>query len=348
MTDAKKKPWLKWYPRDDRADPLLRSVSRSARSLWHDMLGLMHESTLVGYLLLNGKKPTPEQLARVLGDSLQDLSTWLDELAAAGVYSETEDGIVYSRRMVSDHERAEKGRADVALRWGPKQKTSENTQRDPSADPNRVPSSVSITQRPEAREQSKNTVGTKVPTGPDLAEDQGFEEFWKAYPRTPNMSKQEARKAWAKLGKEGALPEGPKVLQAVEAYKRFLLEQSKGRREPHPAAHAVTWLNQRRFEGFLDMSVPSRGAALAAAVNTGPGWEAQFPKWSTIRSEFKRMHGNDTVWQAYFAAAHAKSETEIVCSSRFQRDTLVEKFGEKLRAIIGAPVSFIFEQQATH
>jgi hypothetical protein len=160
------------------------------------------------------------------------------------------------------------------------------------------------------------------------------------------MSKQEARKAWAKLGKEAALPEGPKVLQAVEAYKRFLTEQSKGRREPHPAAHAVTWLNQRRFEGFLDASVPSRAAALA--VNAGPGWEAQFPKWATIRNEFKRMHGNDAVWQAYFAPAHAKSETEIVCASRFQRDTLIEKFGEKLGAIIGAPVSFIFEQQATH
>lgn len=158
MTE-KKKPWLKWYPSDWRAEPRLRLCSRAARSLWLDMLGLMHESTLIGYLLINGKKPTPQQLAQVLGDDIQDLSRWLDELAAAGVYSETDDGVVYSRRMVRDHERAEKGRKDVEKRWGSKRKSSENADRPPNTDPNRVPnrapSDDPITQRPEARGQKE-------------------------------------------------------------------------------------------------------------------------------------------------------------------------------------------------
>ena len=148
MTE-KKKPWLKWYPSDWRAEPRLRLCTRAARCLWLDMLGLMHESTLIGYLLVNGKKPTPQQLAQILGDDIQDLSRWLDELNAAGVYSETDDGIVYSRRMVRDNERAEKGRKDVEKRWGPKRKVKENT----DSYPNRVPTDDPITQRPEARGQ---------------------------------------------------------------------------------------------------------------------------------------------------------------------------------------------------
>src|SRR5262245_28700888 len=47
--------------------------------------------------------------------------------------------------------------------------------------------------------------------GPTLDED--FEEFWKGYPRTPNMSKKEARTAWGKLSevdREAVLVAGPK------------------------------------------------------------------------------------------------------------------------------------------
>jgi hypothetical protein len=181
---------------------------------------------------------------------------------------------------------------------------------------------------------------------PEPKDDPGFEEFWKAYPRTPNMSKQEARKSWAKLAKEGALPEPARMQTAVDGYKRFLAEQSKNRREPHPAAHAATWLNQRRYDGFLDQTIATGRAALAVA--TGPGWEAKYPKWATIREFFQRQHGNDVVWQNFFANVEARSETELVCHSRFQRDQLVEKFAEKLIAIIGAPIDFVYEPRATH
>ncbi|MBL8780054.1 MAG: hypothetical protein JNL06_03835 [Alphaproteobacteria bacterium] len=160
------------------------------------------------------------------------------------------------------------------------------------------------------------------------------------------MSKAEAGKAWAKLDKAGHLVEQPKMLAAVAAYRRFLAEQSKNRKEPHPAAHAATWLNQRRFDGFLESQVVTQSVPGATEA---PGWEAAFPKWANIRAYFRKIHGNDLVWQNMFGGCRALSETELVVPSRFLRDQLAEKFGDKIAGIIGADVSFRFEPpQAAH
>lgn len=136
MTEPRKKPWLKWYPADWRAEPSLRLVGRAARSLWMDLIGLMHESERYGYLLVNGKKPSFAQLARILGDKEKDIFDLMAELKTAGVYSE-EDGVIFSRRMVRDEKRSEEGRrAKVEALRDPKPKPD----RYPSSPPSRVPS----------------------------------------------------------------------------------------------------------------------------------------------------------------------------------------------------------------
>lgn len=104
---SRRQPWMKWYPADWRAETALRMCRRAARSFWVDLIGLMHESHRYGYLLINGVRPTTEQLARATGDSEREVRTWLDELGNAGVYSKTEDGVIYSRRMVRDYLKAQ-------------------------------------------------------------------------------------------------------------------------------------------------------------------------------------------------------------------------------------------------
>lgn len=104
------RPWFKWYPADWRAEPRLKMCSRSARSLWMDMLGLMHESDREGYLEVGGKSPSPRDLAALLGDPVKDLNRWLKELEKAGVFSRDEDGTIYSRRMVKDRRKQQVGR----------------------------------------------------------------------------------------------------------------------------------------------------------------------------------------------------------------------------------------------
>ena len=135
----KRKPWMKWYTSDWRAEPTLRMVSRSARSVWVDLLGLMHESTLIGSLLLNGRIPTLQDLAKVLGDDPQRLAEWMDELKEAGVYSIDADGTIYSRKMRRAAEISEKGRKDVQKRggsWAPGKKPK-TPKGNANGDPNR-------------------------------------------------------------------------------------------------------------------------------------------------------------------------------------------------------------------
>jgi len=102
-----KRPWLKWYPSDWRSEPSLRMCSRAARSLWVDLIGLMHDAEPYGHLLVNGKAPTTKQLAAILGDSERELKNLLVELESAGVFSKTEAGVITSRRMIRDEEKAQ-------------------------------------------------------------------------------------------------------------------------------------------------------------------------------------------------------------------------------------------------
>ena len=66
------------------------------------MLCLMHQSEPYGHLTLNGKPITTTMLARILGSCEKDVDGWLAELELTGVLSKTEDGVIFSRRMVKD------------------------------------------------------------------------------------------------------------------------------------------------------------------------------------------------------------------------------------------------------
>lgn len=120
MTKAirKREPWIKFYLGDWRAEPRLKMCTRAARSLWLDMLGIMHEADPYGFLLVEGIAPTSAQLSNLVGDPERQVKQWLDELRRAGVPSivgedmpddverllpaGVPDGTILSRRMVRD------------------------------------------------------------------------------------------------------------------------------------------------------------------------------------------------------------------------------------------------------
>jgi biotin operon repressor len=98
-----KLPSFQFYPGDWMKDPGLRSVSLEARGLWIDMLCLLFESGRRGYLQhATGKPVMDEQLARMTGGSSNQVSRLLRELEDSGVFSRTEHGTIYSRRMLRD------------------------------------------------------------------------------------------------------------------------------------------------------------------------------------------------------------------------------------------------------
>jgi hypothetical protein len=114
-----RRPSFQWYPGDWLRDIDLRGCSLAARGLWIDMLSLMHQSPRRGYLQhSNGKPMTAEQLARVTGCSTDEVSLYLRELEDAGVFCCTDDGVIYSRRMVRDERRREQYRQSKARRSG--------------------------------------------------------------------------------------------------------------------------------------------------------------------------------------------------------------------------------------
>jgi hypothetical protein len=109
---AKAEPWLKFHPVDWRTDVELRCCSLAARGLWIECIALMHLSERYGHLVINGKAMTPAQLAQAAGCSTAEARKLLAELLDNGVAHRTEDGVVYSRRMVRDRAKAEADRAN--------------------------------------------------------------------------------------------------------------------------------------------------------------------------------------------------------------------------------------------
>ncbi len=105
MTE-KRKPWMKFYPGDWQADEGLVQCSLAARGLWIEMIAVMHKSDRYGYLLVAGQKPTVLEIAKQVKSDPKDVAKHLSELEKWRVFSRTEDGIIYSRRMIADDKKA--------------------------------------------------------------------------------------------------------------------------------------------------------------------------------------------------------------------------------------------------
>lgn len=108
--DIKKRPAFQFYPGDWRKDVELRACSLAARGLWIDLMCVMHECDPYGHLALNGAPMTPAKIAGQIGVTPQQVKKLLDELIENGVARKTDNGTIYSKRMVDD-ERIRNARA---------------------------------------------------------------------------------------------------------------------------------------------------------------------------------------------------------------------------------------------
>jgi len=97
-----KRPAFQFYPSDWRNDPGLRLCSTAARGLWMDMLCLMHEGEPYGHLTVLGRPMTPDSLAKLVGEGAASTKRWLEELRENDVFSVSDTGLIYSRRMARD------------------------------------------------------------------------------------------------------------------------------------------------------------------------------------------------------------------------------------------------------
>jgi len=97
-----KRPSFQWYPGDFRRDLGVQACSFEARALWREMLDLMHDGQPYGHLTAGGVPIDAGGLARLIGKSTPVVRRWLKELEDRRVFSRTDGGVIYSRRMVRD------------------------------------------------------------------------------------------------------------------------------------------------------------------------------------------------------------------------------------------------------
>lgn len=243
-----RQPWMKFFPADWQSDHLLRSCSISARGLWIELLCIMQKADPIGHLLVNGKAPTPKLLGTLCGVSEREIKGLLGELEAAGVF-DMADGVIVSRRMVRDAEKAARDKANGRMGGNPRVKAGVNPPDNPE---DKGEDKAHI---PEAR--SQNTLGASAPGKP--APPDRFEEFWEAYPEREGADpKKPAHLAYARAIKRGADPD-----QIIAAALQLANLHPKPTRF---VPRATTWLNDERYND-------APGLALVPAPADDDRWQ---------------------------------------------------------------------------
>lgn len=121
---SRKKVW--WWSKFDwdgwLSDPGLSCCSPAARGVWMDLLAAAHKGDPPGHVTIDGRAPSMPQLAKIARCSSRSLPKLLDELEQNGVFSRTDEGVIYSRRMVRDHESYSSGVKNGRQGWDYEQK----------------------------------------------------------------------------------------------------------------------------------------------------------------------------------------------------------------------------------
>jgi len=86
----------------------------------------MHESDPYGSLLINASRVDKKRLATLAGITERECTSLLLELEGFGVFSRDSDGVVYSRRMRRDHEKAIEDKRNGGKGGNPKLKGGVN------------------------------------------------------------------------------------------------------------------------------------------------------------------------------------------------------------------------------
>lgn len=192
-------PWMKFYTTDWIGEPKLKLVSRAARSLWIDMLCLMHQAG-TGRLELKGQPMTQKELATILGDNPRTIKKLMAELADAEVSIIVEGSFVASSRMIEDFEKAERDRSNGRMGGNPSLKTKGNGKKRVNPEDK--------AQKPEARSQKE------VDKSTSSQEAENYQRYLEAHPKPVESDAGVA--LFSELIADGIDPE--QIIGAAKAY----------------------------------------------------------------------------------------------------------------------------------
>ena len=154
--------FVKFYGSDWRSDAGLRLCSLAARGLWIEIIALMMDAEPFGHLVINGKPATAKTLAAVISAPEKTVAAALAELEANGVFSKTDEGVIYSRRMLRDLTKQKEARENGRRGGNPALKGTRITDTQSAASESEVnpPDKLARAfQKPEARSQKPDMGG---------------------------------------------------------------------------------------------------------------------------------------------------------------------------------------------
>ena len=149
--------WSKFWWADWMRDPSLRSCSVAARGLWMDMLAIAFDGTPRGHVTIGRNPATPKQLATIAGITEKQCTALLAELEQSEVFSRTDAGAIFSRRMVRDTDASEAGREAISRRWVKPTKEAPDPNSPPNREAHSPPDSLESESEAEAETERKNT-----------------------------------------------------------------------------------------------------------------------------------------------------------------------------------------------
>ena len=102
LSSKRKAPAFQFYANDWLADTQLGRVSLLAHGLWINLLCRMWVSDRQGYLIgdSEGAAPSVSQIAKDCRCTVEEAEKGLKELERHNIFSRTEEGVIYSRRML--------------------------------------------------------------------------------------------------------------------------------------------------------------------------------------------------------------------------------------------------------
>lgn len=68
-----------------------------------DMISIMHQGNPYGHLTVSNKPMSTDALARIVGATPEETEYLLTELEDVGIFSRTDEGVIYCRRMIRDN-----------------------------------------------------------------------------------------------------------------------------------------------------------------------------------------------------------------------------------------------------
>lgn len=252
MTDAtsaepKKRPAFQFYPGDWRKDVQLRSCSIAARGLWVDLMCVMHDCEPYGHLVLNGRPMTHAQISGQIGLPPAQVKKLLQELIENGVARLTDEGVIFSKRMVHDEQvrnaRAAGGK-DGAEHG---QKGAEHGRKGgrPKTDKGGFRTPLPFDEEPPPSSSSSSSSSNNTPKPPPGAGDlAGFAEFWAAWPKSSRKGgKADCEAVWRKQRLEPISPTIVAHVKAMAATEGWT--KQAGEFIPAP----VVYLRGKRWDG---------------------------------------------------------------------------------------------------